>query len=379
MITAEGCRERRERLWASLRPKPGHILLAEPIHLAWLTGFYVSPFVFRTQSAPAYLLLDAGGASTLVADNILRPLAVEAHVDEIVAPIWYRGTESAGLRHGVAIDAALELVLQRSGANIAIDSSVPALLLKALGERRDDLEFSDVSAAIHQLRRCKIADEIETIRFSIRAMEAGLSAARQQLIPGMTEMDAFAIVQQAATESAGMPVLVYGDFVSGPRTEQGGGPPSNRIIEANDLILLDFSVVIQGYRGDFASTFVVDGGKPAKAQARLAETCLESLAAGESMLRAGTMCRDVDAEMRKVYLNHGLSDAYGHHLGHGLGLGHPDPPYIVPHSSDTLQSGDVITLEPGQYVPGVGGVRFERNYLIADTGYELLTHHRLAL
>ena len=62
-----------------------------------------------------------------------------------------------------------------------------------------------------------------------------------------------------------------------------------------------------------------------------------------------------------------------------MGLGHPDPPYLVPQSTETLIAGDIVTLEPGLYVSGIGGMRFERNYLITDNGYELLTHHALGL
>ena len=73
-----------------------------------------------------------------------------------------------------------------------------------------------------------------------------------------------------------------------------------------------------------------------------------------------------------------MDEHFPSHSGHGLGLGHPEPPYLVPESTETLQSGDVVALEPGLYVPGVGGMRFERNYLITD-GHETLTRHRLGL
>ena len=85
-------------------------------------------------------------------------------------------------------------------------------------------------------------------------------------------------------------MLVYGDFVSGPRCEQGGGPPSSRIIQPGDLVLLDFSVVIDGYRGDFCNTFV-SGGHATARQRELYEACFAAMQAGESKLRAGVPCR----------------------------------------------------------------------------------------
>ncbi|HBH53133.1 MAG TPA: aminopeptidase P family protein, partial [Planctomycetaceae bacterium] len=75
----------------------------------------------------------------------------------------------------------------------------------------------------------------------------------------------------------------------------------------------------------------------------------------------------------------GWGDTFTHHAGHGLGLGHPEPPILVAESTDVLETGDVVTLEPGLYVPGVGGIRLEHNYLITPTGARCLSPHELRL
>src|SRR5262249_53022734 len=212
----------------SLDPKPEFILLGDPVHLAWLTGFYASPFVFRTQNALALLMLTPETA-TLFVDNIMRSVSEEAFVDEVVSPVWYRGTESAGLRHPVVLETVRERLHETKQESIAIASCVPATLVNQLDASDAGVSSTDISGNFHELRRRKDPDEIETMRRSILAMETGLTMARQELRPGMSELDAFDIVQQAANESSGKPVIVYGDFVSGPRTEQGGGPPSSRL------------------------------------------------------------------------------------------------------------------------------------------------------
>ena len=74
-----------------------------------------------------------------------------------------------------------------------------------------------------------------------------------------------------------------------------------------------------------------------------------------------------------------MLDAYPSHTGHGLGLSHPEPPYFVPESDETVVAGDVVAIEPGLFVKGVGGMRFERNYLVTSEGFENLTHHKLTL
>ena len=131
--------------------------------------------------------------------------------------------------------------------------------------------------------------------------------------------------------------------------------------------MIDFSVVVSGgYRGDFTNTFAV-GGKPTSRQRELFTACFrkcsQRIRRGE-LGKPGTPARDVDAAVRGHFASLGLDQYFPTHSGHGLGLGHPEPPYFVPDSSDTLLAGDVVALEPGLYVEGVGGMHaYERNYL----------------
>lgn len=325
------------------------------------------------------LLLGRRGEAILVADNVQQPFLEAAFADEKLAPVWYRCVESARHRATFLIDAVGEHLAGLSLSALAYEpASSPSSVIDRLRGARAELSLTDLDPVIRDLRRVKEADEIALLRRSLAAATAGLKAAMSQLQPGMTELDAYRLVQRTAGEAAGQQILLYGDFVSGPRCEQGGGAPSARMIEAGDLILLDFSVVIHGYRGDFCNTFVC-GGKPSPQHRTLFEACFEALEAGERMLRAGVPCREVDAAVRNSLKRRQLAERFPHHAGHGIGLGHPEPPYLVPESSETLIVGDVVTLEPGVYVPGVGGMRFERDYLITPTGCEQLSDHPIGL
>jgi Xaa-Pro aminopeptidase len=144
------------------------------------------------------------------------------------------------------------------------------------------------------------------------------------------------------------------------------------------LVLLDFSAVIHGYRADFANTFACGAWATPK-QRDMFLACIDAMDAGEQNLRPGVSGRTVyEAVCQSFAANH-YAESFPHHAGHGIGLGHPEAPFLVPASADVLLPGDVLTLEPGLYVPGVGGMRFERNYLITEHGPTVLTRHELSL
>lgn len=380
MLTREGCQARRQRLWDRQPPTLDGIVLADPQDLVYFANYWQPPFTFRSNDAAAILFLSRAGKSILVVDNLLQPFADRAHVDEVVAPPWYRGVESAVSRKAHLIQSCMTALGGQCPAMRGMDvAAVPAGILLEMGPTQSDVESQrPIGPSISGLKRCKDPDELAVLRLSMQAGEAGMAAVLRELRPGMTEMDAYFLAQRAAIEAAGELALVYGDFVSGPRCEQSGGPPTLRKIEAGDLVLLDFSTVIHGYRADFANTFVC-GARPTARQGELYEACMEALHAGEQHLKGGVSCQAVDRAVRSAFQTRGLLENFPGHSGHGIGLGHPEAPFIVPQSSDELRPGDVVTLEPGQYIRGVAGMRFERNYLITETGFQLLSHHALTL
>lgn len=379
MLSESGCRARRERFWSRLPSEVEWAVLADPASLIYFADFCPSPFVFNSQGATALLILGRDGSSILVADNVQESFAGRAHVAERVLPVWYRCVEAAGHRGKLVADAALERLTACAGSAVAYERThCPAAIVEGLRSSRPAMQFVDVDEPTRQLRRAKEPDEVDAIREALRVATEALHSAMWQLKPGMTELDAYRLVHRAAGEAAGRHVLVYGDFVSGPRCENGGGPPSHREIEPGDLVLLDFSVVLDGYRGDFCNTFVC-GDRPNAQQVELFEACRDALDAGEQTLRPGVSCRDVYRAVRDVLARRNLADRFPHHAGHGIGLSHPEAPYLVPESTETLAAGDLVTLEPGVYIPGAAGMRYERNYLITPGGHESLSQHKIAI
>ena len=202
--------------------------------------------------------------------------------------------------------------------------------------------------------------------------------AREVIRRGVTELEVYRAVADACTARAGRPGLVYGDFraTNAERYEPGGLPAGHTVLDG-DLFILDFSVVLDGYRGDFTNTFAAGSVSP---ELRAVHAlCVAGLASGERALVPGTPARAIHAAVQKPFRDAGRGELFPHHAGHGLGLWHPEAPYFVPESTDVLQIGDVVTLEPGAYAKGVGGMRIERNYLITPTGFECLSGHEIGL
>lgn len=356
MLTEQGCRERRARFWDRLPQLPDTVTLIDPQHVRYLAGGYVSPIGLGGDFRAA-LVLRRGGPTTLIHDGRLPPSITRAHVDEVIKLNWYDGQHPETGPRQLAVASQLP-----SGP---VDSWISP-------------QYREVVTALAAMRRQKDADEVELIRTCCRVAEAGHDWALHHVVPGMSELDVYGAIVTACTRVAGEPVIVYGDFAVSPGPERRGGPPTGRVLQPGDLMILDYSVILGGYRCDFTNTICV-GREPTPEQQRLFGLTQQAMAAGEAELRAGAACQRVDDAVCGVFRAAGVLDSFGHHAGHGLGLMHPEPPYFVRHSTETLMENDVVTLEPGLYVTGVGGMRIEHNYRITPDGFERLSRHRIAL
>ncbi len=159
---------------------------------------------------------------------------------------------------------------------------------------------------------------------------------------------------------------------SGPNAAKPHARPTKRTIQAGDPVVVDFGAIFEGYRSDMTRTFCV-GGEPAGTLARVFEVVVEAQAAGVAAVRAGVVAGDVDKACRDLIAAAGWKDAFEHGTGHGVGLDIHEAPAVGPGSTAILGADVVVTVEPGVYLAGIGGVRVEDTVVVTADGCRTLT------
>lgn len=388
MLTQAGCQARRERLWQALPDSIESVLVTDPRHVHYFANFWIPPYNFSDKER-GWLLLDRGGKATLLGDNFsLKSTSVgEPIVDEVIGRTWYDHRHAAKNRDHVLIDALKQVFGPFDVDRCLIEAeSTPLLAADLLSGVSSKATCSidgksietTLGTLIRRLRRQKEPDELALLNQCMKATEAGHRRAREVIEPGVSEFDVFVAVHQAVLEAAQRPVVIYGDFrANSPATPKLGGLPTQHVLEEGELFILDYSVVMDGYRSDFTNTYAV--GKSTEAQRQLFALCAEGLLTGERALRAGITAKEAWRAASKPLMDGGYPDGIPHHAGHGIGLGHPEDPILVRDNDDILLENDVVTLEPGSYIEGIGGVRVEHNFRITATGCERMSHHDVRL
>ncbi|HOV70267.1 MAG TPA: M24 family metallopeptidase, partial [Clostridia bacterium] len=225
------------------------------------------------------------------------------------------------------------------------------------------------SREINEIRSVKDEQEIEAIKAAQAITDAAFEYIKGSIKEGVTENDIVAeleyFMRKKGATTAFPSIIAFGAHSSMPHAVSG-----NTRLHYGEIVLLDFGAKLNGYCSDMTRTLFF--GKPADELKRIYGIVLEAQTRAINSMYEGILCRDADAVARKFIEDSGYGNAFGHGLGHGLGVECHEAPRLSPKSTWKLLANMVVTVEPGIYLPGVGGIRIENMCVIRKTA-ELLT------
>jgi len=363
-IDVAACRGRQRRLLDVMhRLDLDYVVTARTEHVQWLCGPRFG-WVYEPLAA-----LSKDGVCTLVAPNEAPPV----HAAD--AATTYEAQWLCTLRND-----------QRDAAAAALRSALPQLS----EAKRVGVEFScapphvtrglaaetvDVEPTLFYLRRRKDAEELARIKHAIGATGAMYVKAREIMRPWLDELEMFSTLQATAVDYLGEMLTGTGnDYASGEK----GGPPRRKKTQPGDLYILDLGPAFRGYFADNCRAIAVDG-RPTPQQNAACKHIAEVFDIVGEFVRPGASCKELFGRVSE-HLGRFAGAVFDHHLGHGIGLFPHEAPHLNSHWDDVFEVGDVFTCEPGLYGPALrAGIRLENDYVVTETGVELLSPFPLEL
>lgn len=322
------------------------LLVSHPTNLRYLSGFSGSAGLLLVEAERALLLVDS---------------RYEEQASEEAAPGVEVRLAAEGLTDGLA-----DAVEGRRGAVLGYEAHrLTVVRARRLEEEADRVAWRETDGLVEEIRARKEPGEIELLREAGRAACRALEDALEAVEEGMSERDVVAELEYRMRR-AGSGAPAFDSIVaSGPRSALPHARPSDRRLRDGDLVLFDLGATVEGYCSDMTRTVVLGSARPWQRETH--EAVRAARDAAVSVVEPGRAVRDVDAAARSVLAERSLGEAaFGHSVGHGIGLEVHENPSLSATSDAVLQEGNVVTIEPAVYLRGRGGVRLEDDVAVGD-------------
>jgi Xaa-Pro aminopeptidase len=252
-------------------------------------------------------------------------------------------------------------------------NAMPLAEFRAL-EKLADYTWVALSSPIEALRQVKTSDELAMIQAAARITDLAMGQVPTMVRLGMTEGELAWLLEKTMRE-AGAGAMAFDIIVaSGPNSALPHHHPGDRQLQAGDALIVDMGAAVDGYKSDLTRSFFL-GSTATDEYWSIYNTVLAAHEATIVKLRAGMTGQAADALARDVITAAGFGERFGHGLGHGVGLDiHEEPRLSRLREKETIPAGSVVTVEPGIYIPGFGGVRIEDLILVGEAGSTYLSH-----
>jgi len=329
------------------------LLVSSLPNIRYLTGFSGSSALLVVTAKECVLFTDFRYA-TQVGDEVTPTITVRIEPSSLWSGVWVALAGMSGVDR-VGFESAH--LLHRD--------------FRRLLEQGSRWQWRPLLDSVEALREGKDADEVALIEHAIRIAETALAATLPAIHAGMTETQVAGVLEHQLRD-AGSEGFPFASIVaSGPRSALPHARAGDRSLCVGDLVLLDFGAIWKGYCSDITRTFVL--GRASEEQREVYGVVLEANARASGALRVGMQGIAADAVAREYIHARGFGELFGHSLGHGIGLEVHEGPRLAKSAEASLVSGAVVTIEPGIYRSGWGGVRIEDDVLVTDEGPRVLT------
>jgi Xaa-Pro dipeptidase len=336
------------------------IALVPGWNLVYFTGLHM-----HLQVRPTILFITPTGLSMIVPRLELQTLIQRPDLN--IQPFAWGDSEGFVGAFRAAVD-----MLHLHGKTLGIDG----MTMRAT----EMIRIESVERELIRIRSIKGADEVASMRKAVEIAERALGVLMDEVEPGMSELQIGARLSVLMTQHGGEGDSFAPAVQTGPNSANPHAPAGDRKLQKDEFLLIDFGCRVNGYPSDITRTFCL--GTPSAEMQRIYDTVLRANEAAQKAAKAGVAMGAVDAAARAVISDAGYGDYFTHRTGHGLGLDIHEPiPQIAGGVEDLLEPGMAFTIEPGIYLPGLGGVRIEDNVVVTESGIDVLTSYerRLAL